>query len=194
MGESSFANSSVATLRNGPFDPYDGTRMSTGPAIVERPQHRRKIRLPEVLRRTGLSRSTLYELMENDIFPAQAKAHGTRTAMWWEDEVDDWNESPANVSPQKFGGGSLPDCRPKEVFAGSEEDRRPPLLHAATPRKHDNGKESSTKMSGLKKTGMTILGREVYRHIASNRLLLDVGVSLPEPLACSDAEETTSIQ
>jgi prophage regulatory protein len=51
----------------------------------------RLLRLPEVLSRTGLSRSGLYERMKNGGFPKKVKLdpNGTMVA-WIEEEVDEW--------------------------------------------------------------------------------------------------------
>ncbi len=51
----------------------------------------RLLRLPEVLSRTGLSRSGLYERMKNGGFPSKVKLdqNGTMVA-WVEEEVDEW--------------------------------------------------------------------------------------------------------
>lgn len=168
--------------------------MSTGPAIVERPQHRRKIRLPEVLDRTGLSRSTLYELIENGLFPEQAKAQGTRTAMWWEGEVDDWNESPAKVSPRKVRAGNPPVRPRKELSAGSGTSPRSHAVNGASRQKQGSHNGPSIDMRGLEKTGMTLLGREVYRHVATNRLLLDVGFLLWDAPTPTETSETKTVQ
>ena len=57
-------------------------------AHVSRPA-KRLIRLPEVKRRVGLGRSTIYRLMESGAFP---KAHklGLRAIAWSEAEVEGW--------------------------------------------------------------------------------------------------------
>jgi len=47
------------------------------------------LRLPEVTRRTGLAKSTLYELIKQSGFPAPIRI-GVRCSMWVEKEVDDW--------------------------------------------------------------------------------------------------------
>lgn len=47
------------------------------------------LRLPVVLRRTGLSRSTLYSLQGQDDFP-HSIALGARAVGWLESEVEAW--------------------------------------------------------------------------------------------------------
>jgi prophage regulatory protein len=49
----------------------------------------RMLRLPEVVRRTALSRSQIYRLIELGTFPRQVPL-GERAAGWVEDEVDSW--------------------------------------------------------------------------------------------------------
>lgn len=56
------------------------------------------IRLSDVLKRTGLSRATVYRLIRINKFPKQAKL-GERASAWSEAEIDDWIRS-------KFEGGA----------------------------------------------------------------------------------------
>ena len=49
----------------------------------------RFLRLPEVLARTGLSRSTIYVQLEQGRFPRPVSL-GRRAVGWIEAEVDDW--------------------------------------------------------------------------------------------------------
>ena len=64
--------------------------------------HKRLIRLPEVLSRTGYGRTTIYRKMEDGSFPRSVKLGGppvdpeafdSRAVAWIEDEVDQWIES-----------------------------------------------------------------------------------------------------
>lgn len=47
------------------------------------------IRLNEVMKRTGLSRSTIYNLMKSRDFPKQAQL-SLRMVGWSEDSIHDW--------------------------------------------------------------------------------------------------------
>ena len=47
------------------------------------------LRRPEVTRRTGLSRSTLYVWMARGAFPKPIKL-GTRSIAWRESDIEDW--------------------------------------------------------------------------------------------------------
>jgi prophage regulatory protein len=49
-------------------------------------------RLPEVLRQTGLSRSTIYEMVRRGDFPRQVQL-GRRAVGWIADDVDEWIHS-----------------------------------------------------------------------------------------------------
>ena len=49
----------------------------------------RFLRLPEVLARTGLSRSTIYMRLDQGRFPRPVSL-GTRAVGWIEAEVDEW--------------------------------------------------------------------------------------------------------
>jgi len=47
------------------------------------------LRLPQVIKRTGLSRSSIYLRMVNDEFPKSVSLGG-RAVGWLEKEVDEW--------------------------------------------------------------------------------------------------------
>lgn len=49
----------------------------------------RMLRRPEVERKTGLKKSTLYELMGKNLFPRPIKI-GARAVCWLEGEIDAW--------------------------------------------------------------------------------------------------------
>ena len=64
--------------------------------------HKRFIRLPEVLSRTGYGRTTIYRKMEDGSFPSSVKLDGprkdpeafdSRAIAWIEYEVEQWIES-----------------------------------------------------------------------------------------------------
>ena len=60
-------------------------------SVIEQRTRRevRFLRLPEVLARTGLSRSTIYVRLEQGRFPRPVSL-GSRAVGWIEAEVDDW--------------------------------------------------------------------------------------------------------
>ncbi len=53
--------------------------------------HTRMIRLKEVKRRIGLSRSSIYALVKQGSFPRQIQL-GPRSVAWLESDIDDWIE------------------------------------------------------------------------------------------------------
>jgi prophage regulatory protein len=50
------------------------------------------LRLPEVKRRTGLSRSTIYEGMANGTFPSNVPL-GPQGRGWVDKEIDEWQQA-----------------------------------------------------------------------------------------------------
>lgn len=50
------------------------------------------LRLPAVLSRTGVGRSTIYLWMKQGIFPRNIQL-GPRVAGWREEDIDEWLES-----------------------------------------------------------------------------------------------------
>lgn len=62
----------------------------------------RFMRLPEVIHTTGLSRSTLYDLISREQFPAQYSLGGKNVA-WLASEIDDWVQ--ARIA-QRAGGAA----------------------------------------------------------------------------------------
>lgn len=63
----------------------------------------RILRLPAVLDRTGLSRSTLYRKMQEGTFPKQI-ALSARCAGWRESSVSAWMRSPMTFRADANGG------------------------------------------------------------------------------------------
>lgn len=53
------------------------------------PIKERILRLPEVIKTTGLSRSTIYSHINNKLFPKNINL-GARSVGWLESEVNDW--------------------------------------------------------------------------------------------------------
>lgn len=57
--------------------------------MLNQSQNNALIRRPEVERRTGLKRSSIYAMMKAGVFP-RAVSLGDRAVAWVEDEVDAW--------------------------------------------------------------------------------------------------------
>ena len=79
------------------------------------------LRLAEVSKRVGLSRSTIYTRMAAGTFPASVKL-GARSVAWRRVDVEEWNRSnsavvPLLVSNQLYGGHS--PLLPAEAVARS---------------------------------------------------------------------------
>lgn len=58
------------------------------------------IRLPEVIKRTGISKTTIYELINEKRFPSQVKI-GARAIAFIESEIDEWIYKLINSSRNK---------------------------------------------------------------------------------------------
>jgi prophage regulatory protein len=61
------------------------------------------IRLDEVIDVTGLSRSHLYHLISQGLFPTQINLCGGRAVAWVESEVQAWIDS--RIEASRNGGG-----------------------------------------------------------------------------------------
>ena len=57
------------------------------------------LRLPAVLERTGLSRSTVYLMISKDEFPASVSL-GERAVGWVESQVDQWLDEKISASQE----------------------------------------------------------------------------------------------
>ena len=49
------------------------------------------VRLAVVITITGLSRSTIYDLMSKNLFPRQVKLGNTKSSAWVKSEIYQWN-------------------------------------------------------------------------------------------------------
>jgi len=61
------------------------------------------LRLPRVIERTGLSRSTIYLKVSKNLFPHPVSL-GPRAVGWLESEIDDWVDNQIRVSRSVKGG------------------------------------------------------------------------------------------
>jgi prophage regulatory protein len=55
------------------------------------------MRLPAVIEKTGKPRSTIYSMIENNLFPKQIKL-SARSVGWLEDEINAWIAEKVNAS------------------------------------------------------------------------------------------------
>lgn len=60
------------------------------------PPRSRLLRLPEVIGRVGMSRSTIYQRMSEGRFP-KSRSLGPKCAVWIEAEIDDWVRQVASL-------------------------------------------------------------------------------------------------
>lgn len=60
------------------------------------------LRLPEVMKRTGLSRSTIYVYIEKGLFPKPIKI-GLRAVGWYASEVNQWILSRSKIGETANG-------------------------------------------------------------------------------------------
>lgn len=56
------------------------------------------LRLPEVIARTGLARSTIYLKISENTFPSPISLGGKRAVGWIEEEIQSWIENQINLS------------------------------------------------------------------------------------------------
>ena len=56
------------------------------------------VRMPEVISRTGLSRSHIYKLQSAGSFPKSISLCGGRAVGWLDSEIDEWMEYRINES------------------------------------------------------------------------------------------------
>ena len=61
------------------------------------------LRLSEILKRTGLSRSTLYSMISKNEFPSPLKI-GARASAWVESEVNRWIDEKISSRNNRKGG------------------------------------------------------------------------------------------
>jgi prophage regulatory protein len=61
------------------------------------------LRLPDVLKRTGYSRSGLYHKIDQGTFPAPISL-GERAVGWFEEEVDEWQKKCIAITEQSKRG------------------------------------------------------------------------------------------
>ena len=71
----------------------------------------RLLRLPDVLRRVGLSRSTVYQLAASGRFPAPVRL-SPRTSAWRSDDVQAWID---NLQRARPAHKTQPAAKPSEV-------------------------------------------------------------------------------
>lgn len=95
--EASCADPGVPAVAGRPAKPAaEADGRSTDPRNASEPGARpeRYVRLAEVMRRTGMSRSTIYNRIRNGRFPGTVDMTGN-IAAWRESEIEEWLASPS---------------------------------------------------------------------------------------------------
>ena len=62
------------------------------------------LRLPQVIQRTGISRSAIYKMVADGAFPVPVRI-GARTVAWVESDIESWSES--RIAASKNAGRRL---------------------------------------------------------------------------------------
>ncbi len=70
-------------------DQIENLDLANGSADRSAPNLSRLIRLPEVIRRVGISRSAIYKRMAEGRFP-RSRSLGPKCAVWLEADIDQW--------------------------------------------------------------------------------------------------------
>jgi prophage regulatory protein len=89
------------------------------------------IRLEEVLRRTGLSRSTIYTRIANSEFPRQISL-GARSVGWVEEEVDGWIRRRVVMRPASESENWSLNEDPKAATTSEISSRGTPIQKKST--------------------------------------------------------------
>lgn len=168
----------------------------TGPSAIqfdEHPSSSRILRLPEVMRRVGLSKTTIYDRIKKGEFPAQAKLlDGSSTAGWFEDEIEAYLATLRVAKPMPPSSAEISQANP--VNAASAQTRFVPAPKDRVLKSTPLHKGSLKHEDMLIATSMQILGCQVYLHKTTGKLLLDIGLlsssSLAPLLACLDSTTT----
>ena len=74
------------------IETFSGERGPTVAADVAPAKPARLLRLPEVMSRVGLKRSSIYQRMNEGRFP-RSRSLGAKCAVWVEAEIDEWIRS-----------------------------------------------------------------------------------------------------
>jgi prophage regulatory protein len=109
------------------------------------PNPRTILRKEEVLRKTGLKTTRLYELISKGEFPAQVSI-GARAVGWYEDEVQEWiNNRPAVQGRIGQSGESMKSVRPDKLREPEPQNRVERELTTAVETEHRDVPSQSQK-------------------------------------------------
>lgn len=109
------------------------------------PNPRTILRKEEVLRRTGLKTTRLYELIKKGRFATQVST-GARAVGWYEDEVQDWiDERPAVEGRAGRSGNGIKGARPDKRTDHEPKNRVEKELTTAVEIAHRDAPSQSQK-------------------------------------------------
>jgi len=151
--------------------------MASPPANPDSTSHPRILRLPEVMRRLGCSRSSVYRLTDAGVLPQAESLDGCHTAGWFEDVVDAVVESrrPAEKKPAiQVAVGSPRTIKPDDPPEITVKESTSARCAQFGPR--SSGMDKPTKPAqDLVPTTLRIMGNVVYYHVPTRRLFMEVG-------------------
>ena len=163
--------------------------MSDGAHFKEDTKHPRILRLPEVLARVGVKKTSLYDLIKKGLFPKARKLMAnSRSVGWLEEEVDNYV---AGLEVQQCASPKAQAAEPAKEAVSPAPSRT--LRAPARPTKISNNHRGKPPASDdvLVPIGLEIMGRPVFLHKKSGKVLLDIG-HMPFPLIGNSLMETST--
>jgi prophage regulatory protein len=164
--------------------------MFSAAAIADQPVPSRIIRLPEVLHRTGLSKSTLYVRIKAGMFPRQVRySAGSRDVGWYESEINEYIASLSDARPEPPVEITSADDTMRSACLQTAPSKYavPPRRKMAKPQKPPEKTKPKLlfNTNGLRKTGIKIEGYdEVYIQVETGKLFVEIG-QMPASLVSS---------
>jgi predicted DNA-binding transcriptional regulator AlpA len=161
--------------------------MSDGAHVKDGTKHPRNLRLPEVLARVGVEKTSLYGLIKKGLFPKPRKLMAnSRSVGWLEEDVDNYV---AGLSVQQSALPKAQVAEPAKEAVSSAPSRT--LRAPAKPTKISDNPSGKPAASDdvLVPIGLEIMGRPVFLHKKSGKILLDIG-RVPFPLTRNSLLET----
>ena len=151
--------------------------MASPAANSDSTSHPRILRLSEVMRRLGCSRSSVYRLTDAGVLPQAESLDGCHTAGWFEDVVDAVVESrrPAGKKPairvaMTPANTIQPDKSPETIVNESTS-----AGCAQIGRRISEAYKPTKPAQDLVPTTLRIMGNVVYYHAPTRRLYMEVG-------------------
>ena len=147
--------------------------MSDGAHVKEGTKHPRILRLPEVLARVGVKKTSLYSLIKKGLFPKPRRLMAnSRSVGWLEEEVDNYV---AGLGVQQSASPKARVAEPAKKAVSSAPPRALRAPTKPTTISNNHRKKSTTSDDVLVPIGLEIMGRPVFLHKQSGKVLLDIG-------------------